>query len=164
MTKKEEHQELHILTPFPAIFFTAHQLFLLRNQPQTKGSCYIHSWIRQESLKEINSIFSPVSELNPRAWQRFSSDNSSSPLKCFIKSQKDSISPGSSPLERHHWSRESEVFPGELLEQLDTSSQHLQPTFSASGVPKLNPKILYSPGDLLLFFYSQIKPGFIWEV
>lgn len=40
--------------------------------------------------------------------------------------------------------------------------QHLQPTCSASGVPKLNPKPLYSPGDLILFFFflQPNKAGF----
>lgn len=37
--------------------------------------------------------------------------------------------------------------------------QHLQPTCSASGVPKLNPKPLYSPGDLLLFSFFFLQPN-----
>lgn len=39
---------------------------------------------------------------------------------------------------------------------------HLQPTCSASGVPKFNPKILSSPQKISFsFFYSQIKLGFV---
>lgn len=150
VTKKEEHQELHILTPFSAIFFTAHQLFLLRNQPQTKGSCYINSWIRQESLEEINSIFFPISELNPRAWQRFSCDNSSSPLKCFIKSQKDSISPRSSPLERCHWSREVKF-------SLENSWTHPANTSSPPALlqvcPNSTPKS-FIPQEFSFYFFT----------
>lgn len=37
--------------------------------------------------------------------------------------------------------------------------QHLQPTCSASGVPKLNPKPLYSPGDLLLLLFFFLQPN-----
>lgn len=48
VAKKEKHQEFHILTLFFSIFSSLIQLFLLRNQPQTKRSCSLHSWIKEE--------------------------------------------------------------------------------------------------------------------
>lgn len=75
----------------------------------------------------------------------------------YIKSQRDWISPGSSPLERRHWSRE--VTPPARFQLLDTSSNTSSPPALLQVCPNSTPNSLYSPGDLLLFYFIFLQPN-----